>query len=91
VPYWQEYWFDVDFRDAGTAVFEPLGPEPPRQVPNVALRDSSLEAFVDALLDDGLDELSDLTGELRVRVFDTPTPGPDTLPVLERTGDVPRR
>ena len=89
-PYWQEYWFDVDFRDVGSSVFERLGREPPGRVPNTVLRDSSLEAFADALLEDGVDELSDLTGELRVRVFDVPTPGPDTEPVLVRTAVLAR-
>ena len=89
--YWQEYWVDIDFRDTRSAVFEPLGPEPPRRVPNAVLRDSSLDAFVDALLADGLAELSDLVGELRVRAYDTPTPGPDTEPVLERTGELRER
>jgi hypothetical protein len=86
--YWQEYWFDIDLRDARSPVFEPLGPEPPRQMPNVVLRDSSLAVFADDVLAEAMDELSDLTGELRVRVYDTPAPGPDTEPVLERRGEL---
>lgn len=79
---WQEYWYVVEVSESG--VFEPLGP--PRQVPNVALPDSTLEAFVDALLADGVAELDDLRGELRVRVFETPAA--DTEPVLARVAEL---
>jgi hypothetical protein len=82
---WQDYWYDVRFRRAGTASFEPLRPGGPQQVPNEWLATRSVDEFVDWFLAECVDELDDLRGELRLRVYTKPTPAPDTEPVLVRT------
>jgi hypothetical protein len=43
------------------------------------------------LLDDAIDELDFLHGQLRVLVYTEATPGPDTEPVLMRTVELGRR
>jgi hypothetical protein len=84
-PYWQSYWYDVRFRREGTPSFEPMGPGGPQQVPNTWLATGSVEKFVDRFLAECVEDLDDLRGELRVRVYTEATPSPDTEPVLART------
>jgi len=84
-PYWQNYWYDLRFRSEGTPSFEPLGPGGPQQVPNKWLGSKSLDEFVEWFLDECVDELDSLHGELRIRIYTEATPGPDTQPVMERT------
>jgi hypothetical protein len=90
-PYWQNYWYDLRFKRAGTYSFEPMGPGGPAQVPNSWLATQSLDAFVDWFLAECVQDLDDLHGELRLRVYTVPTPGPDTEPVLTRTVELGRR
>jgi hypothetical protein len=85
VPYWQNYWYDLAFRDEREPTFEPLGPGGPRQVPNKWLASGSLPEFVAWFADECADELDDLRGELRILVYTEATPGPDTEPVLVHT------
>lgn len=91
VPYWQNYWYDLLFRDHRMPGFEPLGPGGPRQVPNEWLASRSLPEFVAWLADECADELDDLGGELRIVVYTEATPGPDTEPVLAHTLTLGRR
>lgn len=90
-PYWQNYWYDLRFREARTHTFDPLGPGGPLQVPNQWLANRSLEAYVDWFLDQAIDELDDLRGELRMIVYSEAAPGPNTKPVLVRTIELGRR
>ena len=85
VPYWQNYWYDLRFRDEREYEFAPLGPGGPRQVPNTWLATGTLSGFVDWFAAECVDELDDLRGELRILVYTEPTPGPDTEPVLVHT------
>lgn len=89
-PYWQNYWYDLIFRAEGMSSFEPLGPGGPQQVSNKWLATASVDEYVDRLLDDAIDELDFLRGQLRVLVYTEATPGPDTEPVLVRTVELGR-
>jgi len=75
-PYWQNYWFDLTFRDEGAASFEPLGHEGPRQISNQGLATHSVDQIIDALLEDCVDELDFLQGELRVLIYTDPNGEP---------------
>jgi hypothetical protein len=90
-PHWQNYWYDLRFREQGTAAFGPLGRGEPRQVPNKWLSTRSLEEYVEWFLDQAVDELDSLQGELAMLVYTEATPGPDTKPVLTRTITLGRR
>jgi hypothetical protein len=90
-PYWQNYWYDLRFRREGSPSFQPMGPGGPQQVPNKWLATASLDEFVETFLDNCVDELDDLHGELRLLVYTEATPGPDTAPVLVRTVILGRR
>lgn len=89
--FWQNYWYDLRFREQGTPTFESMGPGGPRQVPNQGLATRSLDEFVERFLDDSIDELESLHGELQILVYTEATPGPDTEPVLVRTVKLGRR
>jgi hypothetical protein len=86
-PYWQNYWFDLAFRSEGAASFELLGHEGPRQISNKGLATHSLEQIIDALLEDCVDELDDLHGELRVLIYTDP----HSEPVMTREIQLKRR
>jgi hypothetical protein len=90
-PYWQDYWYDLRFREQGTPSFTPLGPGGPEQVPNKWLATRSLEEYVEWFLDEAIDDLDDLRGELQMIVYAEATPGPNTKPVLVRTVVLGRR
>lgn len=90
-PYWQNYWYDLRFRDQRAHSFEPLGPGGPQQVSNKALATRSLEEYVEWFLDQAIDELDDLHGELQMIIYTEAKPGPDTQPVLMRTVQLGRR
>lgn len=90
-PYWQQYWYDLLFRDEREAAFTPMGHEGLQQVPNKGLAAVSLEEFVERFLEEAVDELDDFYGELKILVYTEPTPGPDTKPVLVRTVRLGRR
>lgn len=90
-PHWQNYWYDLRFREAGTASFLPMGSEGLQQVSNQGLATLSLDDYVDRFLNDSVDELDDLHGELQMLVYTEATPGPDTEPVLVRTVTLGRR
>lgn len=82
-PHWQPYWYRVRVRldDEQWAGWQGLGGPEFSQVSNVALRDSSLEAWATAFLEEARSELDDLRGDLLLECFDEPTPGADTEPV----------
>ena len=80
-PYWQPYWWRLLFRADGDPEWAPLGPPPLTQVPNSALKETSLEAWADALLEQAPGELDDLRGELRLECYDVPEPADGTPPV----------
>ncbi|GAA1410004.1 hypothetical protein ACFQZ4_03725 [Catellatospora coxensis] len=84
-PYWQNHWYELRFRRAGTPSFEPMGPGGPRQVPNEWLATGPVDEFVDRFLGECADELDDLDGELEIRVYPEAVPGAGTEPVLVRT------
>jgi hypothetical protein len=90
-PFWQNYWYDLRFREEGTALFEPLGPGGPQQVPNKWLQTRSLEEYVDWFADEAVDELDGLRGELQILVYTEAAPEPQTKPVLVRTVRLGRR
>jgi hypothetical protein len=83
-PYWQNYWYALRFREARTYTFDPLGPGGPDQVPNKWLADRSLEEFVEWFLEEAIQDLDDLRGELQMSVYTEATIGPNTKPVLVR-------
>jgi len=91
MPYWQNYWYDVRFRDEGTPSFEPLGPGGAQPVPNSWLATRSVDEFADWFLAECVEDLDSLHGELRMRVYTEATPAPDAEPVLVRTVDLGRR
>lgn len=84
-PYWQNYWFDLSFREHGTPAFLPMGREGPQQFSNKGLAIVSLEELVERLLENCVDELDDLRGELRIHIYTEAIPGPNTEPVMVRT------
>jgi hypothetical protein len=84
-PYWQNYWYHLTFREHGTASFLPMGPGGPDQLSNKGLAVASLEEIVERFLENCVDELDDLRGELRLHVYTEAKPGPNTAPVLVRT------
>jgi hypothetical protein len=90
-PYWQNYWYDLHFRKNGTASFKPLGRGDPQQLSNKALATHSLEEYVEWFLDQAIDELDDLRGELQMIVYAEAAPTPTTKPVLVRTVPLGRR
>jgi hypothetical protein len=90
-PHWKNYWYDYRFREEGTASFEPLGPDGPRQVPNKWLATRSLEEYVEWAAGEAVDELDFLQGELQIVVYTEATPGPEIQPVLVRTVMLKRR
>ncbi|WP_459707223.1 hypothetical protein [Actinophytocola sp. KF-1] len=90
-PYWQDYWYELLFRDERSPAFEPMGPGGPRQVPNTWLATGTLSAFLDRFAEEAADELDDLRGELRILVYTEATPDPGTEPVLARTVEIGRR
>jgi len=90
-PYWQNYWYDLRFRERGTPSFKPLGPGGPEQVPNKSLAIQSLEEYVEAFLDQAIEDLDTLRGELQMIVYTEAHPGPNTKPVLVRTVELSRR
>lgn len=82
-PYWQSYWYRVRIRtdDQHSAGWHGLGGPEFSQVPNVALRDSTLEAWAAAFLEEARTELDDLRGDLLIECFDEPAPAAGTEPV----------
>jgi hypothetical protein len=84
-PYWQNYWYHLRFRSEGTPSFEAMGPGGPQQVSNKWLATKSMEEFVEWFLDECVDELDSLHGELQILLYTEATPRPDTKPVLVRT------
>jgi hypothetical protein len=90
-PFWQNYWYDLRFRENGTATFKPLGPGGPQQVPNKWLAACSLEEYVGGFLDQAIEDLDTLRGELQMIVYTEAAPGPNTKPVLVRTVLLGRR
>lgn len=89
--YWQNYWYDLRFRSAREPSFEPMGPGGPQQLSNKGLATASLEEIVERFLEECVDELDDLRGELQLLVYTEATPGPDTKPVMVRTVTLGRR
>jgi hypothetical protein len=84
-PYWQNYWFDLSFREHGTPAFLPMGREGPQPFSNKSLAAVSLEELVERLLESCVDDLDDLRGELRIHVYTEANPGPNTEAVMVRT------
>ncbi|MFJ8113401.1 hypothetical protein [Streptomyces sp. NPDC096132] len=82
-PYWQPYWYRLRIRTASEpwAGWQGLGGPKFSQVPNVALRDSSLEAWVTAFLQEARSELDDLRGDLLIECYEEPAPNAATVPV----------
>lgn len=91
-PYWQPYWYRVRIRtdDEPWAGWHGLGGPEFAPVPNMALRDSSLEAWAAAFLEEARSELDDLRGDLLLECFDEPAPGADTEPVHSAQVTLPR-
>ncbi|MFI9161018.1 hypothetical protein [Kitasatospora aureofaciens] len=83
-PYWQPYWWRLLFREDGSSGWEVIGPEPVDQVPNDALKNASLEAWAHALLEEALDELEDLRGDLLLECYAERFPAEGTPPVYSR-------
>jgi hypothetical protein len=82
-PYWQPYWYRLRIRTAAEpwAGWQALGGPEFSQVPNAALRDSSLEAWVTDFLQEARSELDDLRGVLLIECFQEPAPSVGTEPV----------
>jgi hypothetical protein len=82
-PYWQPYWYRLRIRtdDESWAGWQGLGGPEFKQVPNVALRDSSLQAWAAAFLAEAQSELDDLRGELLIECYDESAPAAGTEPV----------
>ncbi|MFJ9612084.1 hypothetical protein ACIRS1_37700 [Kitasatospora sp. NPDC101176] len=80
-PYWQPSWYRLLFRADGGSGWEVMGPPPVSRVPNAALANGSLEAWVQALLAGAVEELDDLRGELLIECFDGPEPAEGAQPV----------
>ncbi|MGV9298135.1 hypothetical protein [Amycolatopsis sp. NPDC003676] len=78
--YWQPYWWRLSFRADGEPGWAVLGPGEFSQVPNDALKNGSLEAWADALLEEAPDELDNLRGDLLLECF----PEPGAAPVYSR-------
>jgi hypothetical protein len=90
-PHWQNYWYDLRFRDELTPAFEPMGHEGLRQMPNKGLASASLEELVERFVEECVDELDSLHGELQMLVYTDASPAPGTKPVLVRTIPLGRR
>jgi hypothetical protein len=90
-PFWQNYWYDLRFREKGTPSFKPLGPGGPEQVPNKWLQTRSLQEYVEWFAEEAVDELDSLRGELKILVYIEAAPGPETEPVLVHTVELGRR
>lgn len=84
-PYWQNYWYHLSFREHGTPGFLPMGPGGPRQLSNKGLAILSLEQIVGRFLEECVDELDDLRGELRIHIYTEANPAPNTEAVMVRT------
>ncbi|MER5436632.1 hypothetical protein [Streptomyces sp. NPDC002588] len=82
-PYWQSYWYRLRIRtvDEPWAGWQGLGGPEFSQVPNRGLRDSSLEAWVAAFLEEARTELDSLRGDLLIECFEEPAPAVGTQPV----------
>ncbi|CAM5253181.1 putative protein OS=Streptomyces aurantiogriseus OX=66870 GN=GCM10010251_62330 PE=4 SV=1 [Streptomyces aurantiogriseus] len=82
-PCRQPYWYRLRIRTAAEpwAGWKGLGGPEFRQVPHGALRDSSLEAWATAFLQEARSELDDLRGDLLIECYDRPAPGVGTEPV----------
>ncbi|GAA1031092.1 MULTISPECIES: hypothetical protein [Amycolatopsis] len=74
--YWQPYWWRLSFRADGEPGWTPMGPGEFSQVPNDALKNGSLEAWADALLEEAPHELDDLRGDLLLECFAEPGAAP---------------
>ncbi|WP_460067909.1 hypothetical protein [Streptomyces sp. YKOK-I1] len=83
------YWYRLRIRTAAEpwAGWQGLGGPEFERVPDAALRDSTLEAWATAFLQQARAELDDLRGDLRIECYDEPAPAPATTPVL--TAQVP--
>lgn len=89
-PCLQSYWYRLRMRTDGEpwAGWQGLGGPEFSGFPNVALRDSSLEAWAAAFLTEVRSELDDLRGELLIACYDEPSPAAGTEPV--HSARVPR-
>ncbi|MGO1053456.1 hypothetical protein [Crossiella sp. CA198] len=83
---WQNYWWRLMLlEDKGYEGWVPMRAERPLlKVPNAAIARMSLEAWVDAVLEDAADSFSEFDGEVRVDCFTVPDPGPDDAPVISK-------
>lgn len=80
-PYWQPYWWRMLYRAEGAPEWSPMDSGPLGQVPNSALKDTSLEAWAHALLVEASHELDDLRGELLLECYEEAALAVGTRPV----------